>query len=266
MKVLSVKNEEKGNIELPSQFHEDIRPDIIKRTVHALQSHKRQPYGATPTAGKRSSAKLSRRRRAYKTSYGIGISRVPRKVLSRHGTRMFWVGAFAPGTVGGRRSHPPKAEKSFEHKVNEKERRKAIRSAISATVVKEIVSARGHVVPENYPIIVEAGFEELKKTKEAVAVLNVLGLENEILRADERKVRSGKGKARGRKYRIKAGPLIVVSNKCNASNAMKNITGVDVVEVNNLNAELLAPGCVPGRLTVWTENAIKRLEKESLFM
>ena len=132
---------------------------MIKRAVHALQSHKRQPYGASPTAGKRASAKLSRRRRNYKTSYGIGISRVPRKILSRHGTRMHWVGAFAPGMVGGRRAHPPKAEKCFSLKINQKERIKAIRSAISATIIRDIVSNRGHILPSIYPIVIETEFE-----------------------------------------------------------------------------------------------------------
>jgi hypothetical protein len=32
-----------------------------------------------------------------------------------------------------------------------------------------------------------------------------------------------------------------------------------------LNAELLAPGAMPGRVTLWTENAINILEKDKLF-
>ena len=49
---------------------------------------------------------------------------------------MNWVGAFAPGTVGGRRAHPPKSEKIWSKKINKKENAKAIRSAISATLLK----------------------------------------------------------------------------------------------------------------------------------
>ena len=37
------------------------------------------------------------------------------------------------------------------------------------------------------------------------------------------------------------------------------------VNVKNLNVELLAPGEVPGRLTLWTVSAIENLEKEKLF-
>src|SRR3990167_995862 len=101
VKILSLDGKEIGKRNLPSQFNEDVMPDLIKRAVLAIQSHKRQPYGAKPEAGKRSSVEISRRRHNYRGSYGIGISRVPRKIMNRRGTRMSWVGAFAPGTVGG---------------------------------------------------------------------------------------------------------------------------------------------------------------------
>ena len=70
---------------------------------------------------------------------------------------------------------------------------------------------------------------------------------------------------RGRKYRQKIGPLIVVSKKDKISDSASNIPGIDVVEVKNLNAELLAPGGHAGRLTLWTKAAINILEKEKLF-
>ena len=35
--------------------------------------------------------------------------------------------------------------------------------------------------------------------------------------------------------------------------------------MNELNAELLAPGTAPGRLTLYTQAAIAKLEKEKLF-
>src|SRR3989344_7504660 len=134
----------KGKGEFPFQFNEPIRPDLVKRAVESIWGNTRQPYGAFPRAGKQAAAKLSRRRRDYKTSYGYGISRVPRKVLSRRGTRFTLVGAYAPGTVGGRQAHPPKAEKIWTRKLNKRERRKAIRSALAATIVKELVEKRGH--------------------------------------------------------------------------------------------------------------------------
>ena len=254
-----------GEIELPSQFEEEFRPDLIQRVVVSIQSHKRQAYAASEEAGKRASAKLSRRRRDYRGSYGFGISRVPRKILTRRGSRMNWVGAFAPGTVGGRRAHPPKSEKIWWKKINEKERIKAIRSAIAATILKDIVAERGHIVPNNYPFVLDDKFESMQKTKDVIEALKKLGLEHELARAEEKKVRAGKGKARGRKYKKKKGPLIVVSKMDKLSKAAGNIPGIDVVEVKSLNAELLAPGAKAGRLTLWTKAAINVLEKEGLF-
>ena len=241
----------KGQVELPAQFQEDVRPDLIKRAVLTIQSHNYQPYGTDPDAGRKYASKLSRRRRDYKTAYGIGISRVPRKILSYRGTRFNWQGATAPNTVGGRQAHPPKAEKILSKKINKKERRKAIRSAISASVIKELVVQRGHVVDE-YPIVLEDSVETLKKTKEVLDLFNKLGLAKELERSARKSEKTGKARLRGRHYKKAKGPLVVVSKKCDFMNAAVNIPGVDVVEVEDLNAELLAPGCDYARLTIYT--------------
>ena len=263
--LFGIDGKKKNEIELPKQFNESIREDIIKRVFHAIQSNKRQPYGPSKDAGKRASVRLSKRRRDYRGTYGYGISRTPRKILSRRGLRFYWVGAFAPQTVGGRRAHPPKPIKRIE-KVNKKERRKAIRSAISATIIKDIVSKRGHIVPENYPIIIESKIEGIEKTKEAKEILKLFNLEKELKRAEKKKIRAGKGKIRGRKYKKKKGPLVVVSKKCPLIRALGNVPGVNVVSVKNLNVKLLAPGAVPGRLTIWTDKAIELMKKENIFM
>ena len=147
--ILDISNKKTGEINLPIQFDEEVRPDLVSRSVLALRSNKRQSYGAMPEAGKRASADVSKRRRKYRGMYGFGISRTPKKVLSRRGTRMNWVGAVAPNTVGGRRAHPPKSEKKLIKKINKKERKKAIRIGISATIIKDVVRGRGHVIPEN---------------------------------------------------------------------------------------------------------------------
>jgi large subunit ribosomal protein L4e len=44
-------------------------------------------------------------------------------------------------------------------------------------------------------------------------------------------------------------------------NAASNLPGVDAATINNLSAEMLAPGTHPGRLTLWTNGAIERLDK-----
>ncbi len=265
LSIFNTDNTEKGSIELPKQFSEPVNMDLIKRAVMVLQANKRHPYGASPTAGKRQSAKISRRRRNYKGSYGLGISRVPRKTISRRGRRFIWAGAFAPGTVGGRRAHPPKAEKILTKKINKKENRKAIRSALTATLNTEMVKGRGHIIPNNYPFIISSNIEGISKTKEAMKIFNTIGLQNEIDRTKEKKIRSGKGKSRGRRYITKTGPLLVVSKKCELLKSARNIPGISIVEVDKINAEMLAPAANPARLTIFTEHAIDRLGKEKLF-
>ena len=54
----------------------------------------------------------------------------------------------------------------------------------------------------------------MKKTKEVKDVLLKLGLEKELERISKKTARSGKGRIRNRKYRIKKGPLFVVSKLC----------------------------------------------------
>ena len=263
--ILDISKKKTGDINLPVQFDEVIRTDLIKRAVLALQSSNRQPYGSMKEAGKRSSSIVSKRRRKYRGMYGFGISRTPRKVLSRRGTRMYWVGAFAPNTVGGRRAHPPKSEKIIVKKLNKKERKKAIRICISATLIGDLVKNRGHIIPEDYPFVIDTKFEDLSKTTDVIQALKAFGLEKELERAHKKKVRSGKGKSRGRKYKTAKGPLIVVSKKGKLMKAADNIPGIDVVNVKEINAELLAPGNTPGRLTLWTTGAIETLEKEKMF-
>lgn len=265
LKIFDPAKAEKGSKELPAAFSEEVRADLIKRAVESLQSRARQRYGADPKAGKKASANLSRRRRKYRGSYGHGISRVPRKILSRSGTRFNWTGAFSPGTVGGRRAHPPKPAKIWARKINDKERMKAIRSAIAATMSKETVQERGHALPEGYPFIITDGFESLSKTKQVREALVKLGMADELKRAAGRTYRTGKSRLRGRKYRKRKGPLFIVSKDCPLRKAACNIPGVEAVTASQLNAELLAPGAVPGRLALFTESAVDMIAKENLF-
>lgn len=262
--VLNLDGKKVKSIELPEQFHEPYHPDLIRRAVLAVQSNKRQAYGAKDGAGMRQSAKLSRRRRDFKTSYGKAISRVPRKIFSRRGLNFNWAGAVAPGTVGGRRAHPPKAEKIWSQKINIKERKKALCSAIAATALQDVVNSR-HKVEVKVPFVVESKLEDVKQTKDLRAALEKLGLLQEAVRGTEKKVREGQGKSRGRKYRKKKGVLFVVSKKCALLEVARNL-GSDVAVVDSLNAELLAPGTHAGRLTVWTDSAVERLAKERLFL
>ncbi len=264
--VYNFEGKKESTIELPQEFEKELRPDLIKRAVLYLQSLFRQPYGAKEKAGMRHSADLSRRRRKYRGSYGKGISRVPRKILSRRGLNFVWVGAVAPGTVGGRRAHPPKAEKVWAKKINKKERRQAILSALNAALNKDLVVERGHKVPENYPFAIINDFEKVSKTKDAVKILESLGFKEELERAKVKKVRAGKLKNRGRPYKKKKSLLIVVSENCAVKDALSNVPGVDVVRVDELNALLLAPGTHYGRATLFTDKALELLKEKKLFL
>lgn len=249
---------------LPLIFDEYVRSDVISRAVLAVYANERQKYGADPMAGKKASFNISKRRRDYKTCYGKGISRTPRKIMSGKAARFNWVGAFAPNTVGGRNAHPPKALKNWDQKINTKERRLAIRSAIAATVSKEHVLARGHRC-EDVSFVLDDSCLEIGKTKDVVSLFSKLGLDAEMERVSVKTIRAGVGKLRGRKYKNKVGPLVVVSKTCPLIKSASNISGVDVVLVNKLNAAILAPGAKPGRLTLWTKDAVEKL-KENLFV
>jgi len=263
--IFDLKGEKVKEIELPKQFSEKVRPDLIKRAALVIQNSKRQPYGADPRAGLEYSSKLSRRRKEYRGGYGKGMSRIPRKVMLRRGTQFIYVGATVSGTVGGRRAHAPKAEKIFEQKINKKERQKAIRSAIAATADKDYLKEKGFTVFTNIPLIIEK-LETLTKTKEVKDLLIKLNLAPELERAENKKIRAGKGTMRGRKYRKVKGPLVVISGKeSKVIDACKNIAGFDVADVTSLNTELLAPGTEPGRFVIWSLDAIQKLDKENLF-
>jgi len=251
--VYSLDGKAIGRVKIPRVFRTPIRPDVIKRAVLAIQTHRLQPQGRDVMAGKRTSAESWGARR--------GVSRVPRVKGSRYPKA--GQGAFAPMTVGGRAAHPPKVEKVIRKEINKKERRLAIRSAIAATAIKELVAARGHVVDEvkNFPLVVDDALEELERTRDVREVFKNLGLWPDVERASERKVRAGKGKMRGRKLKKRKGPLIVVSKDGGIFKAARNLPGVDVVLVKDLNAELLAPGTHPGRLTVWTKSAFRSLDE-----
>ncbi len=263
--ILSKGKEKKGSLEMPPQFSEDIREDIIKRAVEAEQALERQPYGASPEAGMRHSTFVSKRRHDYKATYGIGQSRTPRKITSRSGARMNFVGAFAPMTVGGRRAHPPKADKIWKKKINKKEWNLAMRSAISATLAKENSLNRGYIVPDGYPFLIDDSVTKINKTKDAIDLLKEFGFDAELKRAEAKKIRAGRGKSRGRKYKKKTSLLIVTEKECALSKSGKNIPGVNIVSVDEIKIQGLAPGGVPGRITLWTTGAIQKISKEKMF-
>lgn len=252
--VKNLEGKAGGEVDLPEAFEEGVRPDIIKRAVISAQSSRIQSKGSDPRAGMDTSAETPPK--------GSGQTRV-RRVQGR-GYHAAGRSAWAPFTVGGREAHPPKSEEDKSEEINKKAKSLAIRSAISATKELNLVSSRGHVVDgiEEFPLIVENDFEELKKTRDVQEVLEGLGVWPDVERVkNNRTIRAGKGKSRGRPYKKGVGPLLVVKEDRGIFRAARNIPGVDVITVEQLNTELLAPGGAPARLTIWTESALEEVNR-----
>ncbi len=96
-------------------------------------------------------------------------------------------------------------------------------------------------------------------------MLSQIGLDKELERSSQKHIRAGKGKMRGRRTKQPIGPLIVTAGECDLSRSGINIPGLDVVPVTSLNAELLAPGGLPGRLTIFTQAAVEKLKQDNLY-
>jgi len=256
-KILTTDGKSKEEINLPKCFSASVREDIVHKILEAKKIW--QPYGPNPMAGMQQSAKgkLVHRRHVWKSQYGRGWSRVPRKIFTRRGSQFHMEGAESPNTRGGIRAHPPKPISMINtKKINKKELKIAFESALSATAKKEFVEKkyfRIKKLDKNIPLVVETSFTKLKTKTLMKSLKDILGEKLFDVAIRKKSVRAGKGKARGRKYKSNAGMLLVVGEK------EKLKTGLfDVVDVKNLGVNDLAKGGL-GRLTVYTENAIKFL-------
>ena len=232
---------EAGEVDLPAVFETPYRPDLIGDAVRAAQANRTQATGADDYAGMRTPAESQ--------GSGRGMAHVPRS--NGQGRRV-------PQTVGGRKAHPPKEEKDSSKQINTKERKLATRSAIAATTDAERVADRGHDFDDlELPLVVSDEFEDLVKTQEVVALLEALGVHDDIERAEDKRIRAGRGTTRGRKYKRPSSILFVTSDE--PSRAARNLAGADVATAREVNTEDLAPGAQGGRLTIWTESAIEEV-------
>jgi len=238
--VRDLNGDDAGSIDLPEVFETHFRPDLIQQAVVAAQANRKQAYGADEFAGLRTPAES--------LGSGRGMS---------HDPRQDGVARRVPHAVSGRKAHPPKAEKDQGKTINKKERQLATRSALAATTDAERVADRGHQFDEDLdlPLVVSDEFEDLVKTQEVLGLLEALGIDADIERAEEGKtVRAGRGTTRGRKYQEPKSILFVTSGE--PSKAARNLAGADVATAHDVNVEDLAPGTHAGRLTVFTESAI----------
>ena len=241
--VHDLDGDDAGELDLPEVFETTLRPDLIKRAVLAARANDKQDAGTDEYAGLRTPAESQ--------GSGRGMAHVPRQNGRAREV---------PQAVSGRPAHPPKAEKDRGLDINIKERKLATRSAIAATADGDIVAERGHAFDDDleFPLVVDNEFEDLMKTQDAVDVLEALGVHADVERAEDGKtVRAGRGTTRGRKYSEPTSVLVVTSEE--PSLAARNLAGADVATAAEVNAEDLAPGTEPGRLTVWTESAVEEV-------
>jgi len=260
-KILDINGKQGKEITLPKCFSGKVREDIVAKVLESKKI--KQPYSPSPVAGKQHSASglLKHHRKVWKSSYGRGMSRIPRKIMTRKGSQFNWVGAEVSNTRGGRRPHPPKVLGMITRlKINKKEQRIAIESALSATINEKYIvkkySTLDKLKIEKLPFIVESKLATLKAKELISSLKKILGKNLFDLAIQKKSIRSGRGKLRGRKYKSNAGMLLVVGD-----DEKLKTTAFDVVNVKKLSINDLANGGV-GRLTVYTENAIKNLENK----
>ena len=259
--ILNIEGKKAKEIEAPAFFSLPVRIDLISKILEAKK--KKQPYAPSPVAGMQyaASGKIVHRRHVWRSGYGRGISRIPRKIISRRGSQFNWIGAEISSTRGGRRAHPPKIASMINHsKINKKEEKAALLSALSATANKKEMASRYERLEEKdireLPFIVESKLASLS-TKEALkSMKHVLGEKVFSVAMKKRNVRSGRGKRRGRKYKSNAGMLIVLGNKEKMKASI-----FSVKNAGNLGIVDLADGG-PGRITIYTEQAIKDIEEK----
>ena len=253
-KLLDKTGKVKKEIDLPKNFSSKIRPDILLKVFEAMKMG--QPYGAKEGAGAQYSASgiLSHRRHKWKTTYGKGISRVPRKIMSRHGSSFNWIGATVSNTRGGRKPHAPRSAKNQYKKINKKEILIAINSAFTGTVNSKSIEQK-YNKKINSGFVFDSAILELK-SKEFFAVMKKIFEEGFDKVLKNKTVRAGRGKTRGRKYKSNAGLLFVIGSK----EKMKR-KGIEVVQTNELEIKDLAPNGVVGRITCYSEKAIEEIKK-----
>jgi len=253
-KVLNLEGQEGDSLDLPAVFDTPLRQDVINRVFVAQASHGKQPQGRDPLAGERTSAESGH------PPTGRGISRIPRVKGERY-SKSGMAGAVA-STVHGRLPHPPRSEKVVRKEINAKERYFAIASAIAATADKNLVQKRGHKFSSSLPIVVSNELENITKARDLKKFLAVVGADKDVERAGDRKKKVTSALAI--RARTGVGPLIVVSNASKLRGASRSFTGLSVASSSNLSVLDLAPGSIPGRLTIWTKDSLNGISKNVL--
>jgi large subunit ribosomal protein L4e len=242
-------------------------------TFFFFRNH-RQAYAVSELAGHQTAA----------LSWGTGraVSRIPR--VPGSGTSRSGQGAFGNMCRKGRMFAPTRAWRKWHRKINKNQKRYAVTSALAASAVSSsifflfcfffinffpqlpsLVLARGHSIeqiPEVPLVVADSAITQIAKTKDAVALLKQLNAYADVEKViASRKITTGRGKSRNRRYNQRRGPLIVHSGVSPMLSGFRNLLGVEFSDVSRLNLLQLAPGGHVGRFVIWTESAFAQLEK-----
>lgn len=244
-------NTVKGEVRLPGVFAAPLRPDVVSFVHDNLSRNSRQAHGINFFAGMKHSA----------LSWGTGraVARIPR--IRASGTSRANQGANGNMCRAGRMAFPLRTWRRWHRKVNLRQRRHALAAAVSSTAVTPLVLARGHRVMQvpQLPLVFANEINQISRTKEAAAILTRYGIDADIQRVLKAKsLRAGKGKMRNRRFKQRRGPLVVGDDQSSTlARALRNIPGVDYINVNRLNIRLLAPGGHLGRFVIYTQSAFQ---------
>jgi len=159
---------------------------------------------------------------------------------------------------------PTKTWRRWHRRVSKNHKRYAIASAVAASAIPALVMARGHRISQvrEVPLVVaDQAFAEVRKTRQAATLLKTFHAQEDVEKSSNSKhVRTGKGKSRNRRYRLRRGPLVVYTDaSAPFVKPFRNIPGVETINVTRLNLLSLAPGGHLGRFVIWTHSAFKEL-------
>lgn len=252
--IYDTSGKEAGQVELPAVFDTPFRRDIIHKAYVNMDSHRYQPQGRHPTAGMDVVA------RSNDPPTGQGRSRIA-KMRGGGGGRQGQAGGVA-SVRGGRQAHPPNVAKVIWKKLNKKESRLALCSAIAGTANGDAVRFRGHKTGrhESFPITIQDDVEKISHARDLVHLLEKLDLYDDVKRLLSRPSRTGKSALRGRGRKIGKSVLFVVSDTADLKKACGSLPGVETVTPNTMSVLDLAPGSVAARLVIYSESAVRMLD------
>ncbi len=253
VKILGLDGKSSEETELPQVFTTPFRPEVMHKAYVNLYSHSFQKQGRYPAAGEIVSAESR--------NTGLGIARLAR--ARGEGFPRAGQAAGVAGVRHGRVAHPPESWKNIYKKINKKENRLGLCSAIAATARKDLIVKRGHKVENisTFPLVVSNDIELVSKAKDLQNAFNMLGLKDELDRAHRSKSRTGTARRRGRRKRAPKSILLVIGKENKAVMRLSgSLPGIDIKHVDSLSVLDLLSGSKPIRLTIFSQNAIEQLK------